>query len=370
MAANYLDENGDYVGGPTPIDDPNQDMPAPVDASAQAPAPAPAPLPPPAPDPNTPGSGIPWNPGATQPSSAPPGYHWDASMAAFEPDAPAAAASPSFDAGSWVSGQLAAAQSTDDPNYWIGKIGSDPNVQNPATRDSALNYWAGRIAQGDGALAVRQGTMQKFNDSQPAAAAAPAQAAAAPAVNGPNTASTASQIAMYFGPTTTPYQNELRDIIRQRLAAASAPVDENATGIGDAVTAARDEGTRATQDERTALAERLYANGGLNTNELTQGIQQSAEKQAANVGGLRATLIRQEYARKQSELDTLLSLATQSGDAEATRQIQQQMAALDAALRAEGLAQNQSQFDTSTGVNLAEFGANLNQQAALAGLNG
>lgn len=58
-----------------------------------------------------------------------------------------------------INAALAAAQSTDDPNYWFQKISADPNGAG-----SAWNYWAGRIAQGDGALAVRNGTMQKFQD--------------------------------------------------------------------------------------------------------------------------------------------------------------------------------------------------------------
>lgn len=75
-----------------------------------------------------------------------------------------APASSGFDSGSWIASQLASAQSTDDPAYWKNHIDSDPNVQNPATRDSALAYWAGRIAQGDGALGVRNGSVQKFQD--------------------------------------------------------------------------------------------------------------------------------------------------------------------------------------------------------------
>ena len=44
-------------------------------------------------DSTQPGSGIPWAAGATQPSSSPPGYHWDANMASFVKDtAPAQSA--------------------------------------------------------------------------------------------------------------------------------------------------------------------------------------------------------------------------------------------------------------------------------------
>jgi hypothetical protein len=38
------------------------------------------------------GGGTPWAPDASAPSSAPPGYHWDAGLAMFQPDAPAAPA--------------------------------------------------------------------------------------------------------------------------------------------------------------------------------------------------------------------------------------------------------------------------------------
>lgn len=78
---------------------------------------------------------------------------------------PSAAAPPSAAAGAktWIDQALSEAQSTDDPAYWYGVIAKDPKVA--AGDASAIAYWKGRIAQGDGALAVRNGTRQKFNDS-------------------------------------------------------------------------------------------------------------------------------------------------------------------------------------------------------------
>lgn len=73
--------------------------------------------------------------------------------------------SQAFNANTWVTQALTAANSTDDPNYWISKISADPNVQNPATQAQALAYWQSRINQGDGAAAVKNGTVQPFNDS-------------------------------------------------------------------------------------------------------------------------------------------------------------------------------------------------------------
>lgn len=55
------------------------------------------------------GSGTPWAPGASAPSSAPPGYHWDANLAMFQPDAPGSNTPPAGDGGS---GPAAAPQGT------------------------------------------------------------------------------------------------------------------------------------------------------------------------------------------------------------------------------------------------------------------
>jgi hypothetical protein len=52
------------------------------------------------------------------------------------------------------------AGSTDDPEYWFQKISADPNGAG-----SAWGYWVDRINRGDGALGVRNGTVQKFQDS-------------------------------------------------------------------------------------------------------------------------------------------------------------------------------------------------------------
>lgn len=151
---------------------------------------------------------------------------------------------------------------------------------------------------------------------------------------------------------------QVRAFLLEQLKAASAPVNESDANIAAPLSAARDETARATDTERTALAERLYAQGGgLNSNALTQGIQQSSERNAGTLSSLRSTLISNEYNARRTQMTQLLSQALASGNADAAQQIQVQMAALDAALKREGL-----------GVGLAEFGAQLNQNAALAGI--
>lgn len=188
------------------------------------------------------------------------------------------------------------------------------------------------------------------------APAAPAPATAAASTGNGAVATGAPAAAPQSG-----WNDAIRQIIMQQIGQATSPVDPNSPEIAATMGAASDAGQRAAQDERTALAERLYAQGGggLNSNALTQQIQQSGEKQASTLSNLKASLLTNEYNQKRQQLQSLLSLAVQSGDAESARQAQMAIANLNAAVQREGL-----------GVNLSEFGAQLNQNAALAGLNG
>ncbi len=167
-------------------------------------------------------------------------------------------------------------------------------------------------------------------------------------------------------PPANPFNDQIRQLIMKQLATAGGPVDPNNPEISSTLSAARDEASRQTDQERTALAERLYAQGigtggtgTLGSNELTQQIQQSGERNAGALSTLRGQLLQNEYNQKNTQLQNLLSLAVQSGDAESARAIQAQIANLQAAIAREGL-----------GVNLGEFGAALNQNSALAGLKG
>jgi hypothetical protein len=157
-----------------------------------------------------------------------------------------------------------------------------------------------------------------------------------------------------------PFADQIRQLILQRLQAAGSPVDPNAPQIASTLSAARDEGQRQSALERTQLAERLYAQGqgGLGSDALTRQIQQSGEKNAASLSSLRANLITQQYTQKFSELQNLLQLAVASGDAESARNVQLQLAALQAQVQREGI-----------GANLAISGQN-NNNITVAGAGG
>jgi hypothetical protein len=93
---------------------------------------------------------------------------------------------------------LSDAGSTDDPEYWYQKISADPNGAG-----SAWNYWLDRINRGDGAAGVRNGTVQRFQDSGGGATGGGVNYALAGASGGalPGTLTA-------YGVPTTPYQSQ------------------------------------------------------------------------------------------------------------------------------------------------------------------
>jgi hypothetical protein len=235
-------------------------------------------------------------------------------------DAPGTNISTANGPNAWIDSALQQAQSTDDPNYWYSKIAADPKAM--AGDASAIAYWQGRIAQGDGALAVRNGTTQKFNDGGGSgAASAPANA----------------------------FTEQVRQLLMQRIANDTGSVDPNSNQIKAPMDAAQLQADRGLQTERTALAEQLYAQGDLGSNSLNQGIQQSAERNATGLAQTRAGLISQEYASRRADLNDAMQQALASGDAESARQIQMAIANLNATVQREGY-----------GVSLAESTTNAN----------
>lgn len=220
-------------------------------------------------------------------------------------------------------------------------------VSNPAFRNDPMNARVGDILAQYGL----NGTGAGSTSSAVRGATGAGGTAAAPAMGG------AVSI-----PGTNPWQDSIRKIIMSRLAQDQQPVDENSPEIRAALSASRDAYARQNDTERTALAERLYAQkggGGLNTDAIGQQIQQSNERTGTAQSQLRAQILMSAYKDKFTELNHLLDLATSTGDAELARQVQVTLANLQAAVQREGL-----------GVNLAEFGAQLNQNAVLGGLNG
>ena len=178
----------------------------------------------------------------------------------------------------------------------------------------------------------------------------------------PTTASGGSSGAALAGAAAPDFNAQVRAMILQGLTAAGQPVDPNSPQIAATMSAAQDQASRSADAERTALAERLYASGGnqgVNTDALTRQIQQSGEANASSLSTLKAQLITNEYNQKLNTMQQDLQLAVQAGDTQSAQAIQVQIANLQAAVQREQI-----------GANLGEFGAQLSQNAALAGLAG
>jgi len=306
-----------------------------------------------------------WDTGASAPSNAPAGQHWDTNFANYVPNAPAAPAT----APAAFNPQTANINDSGQLSQLISWAATQPGVNPSVARDPG--YWQGAASRFNGD--TNYFIQRMFTPEGPPEGSQGAAAAAAPAYSGGGGTAQPTiqqQSDPAFQQFLAQYQAQqaaeaaqkakVREFLMAQLKNASAPVNESDANIAAPLSAARDETARATDTERTALAERLYAQGGgLQSNALTQGIQQSSERNAGSLSNLRASLISNEYNARRTQLTQLLSQALASSDADSARQIQVQIAALDAALKREGL-----------GVNLAEFGAQLNQNTALAGLNG
>lgn len=312
------------------------------------------------------GGGTPWAAGASAPGGAPAGYTWNADMASYEPTPGTPAVGQQAPSG--PTGGPPVGGALTDPGFasqFVAWWGNQPGV-NPSVKNDP-NYWIGRFTSG------AFGNDQQYAIARMMQAEGPPEAARAPAAQqGAPVARTAAPVAapQSFslpqsggngtqqtpqGLWNTDFINQIRQLLMSRLQSAGQPVDPNDPSITAPLTAARDEATRTSDKERTDLAENLYANGGLNTDAISQKIQQSGEKNALGLGSLRATLITRELASRKDELKSLLQMAVQSGDAQSAQAIQMQMAELDAQVKREGL-----------GDDLAKYSAYLNTVGAQA----
>ena len=124
-----------------------------------------------------------------------------------------------------IDGLLKNAQSTDDPTYWYNLA-----VQHGGVAGTGLDWLTTRINQGDGALAVRNGTVQPFQDTS--APAAPAAAASTEDLLAPYTKT------FDYAPFTAPDSaNESNDPgFQERLATGEQALQRSAASKGTLLT--------------------------------------------------------------------------------------------------------------------------------------
>lgn len=244
-----------------------------------------------------------------------------------------------------IDAALQAAGSTDDPSYWYGKIGGDPNGGG-----SAWNYWLDRINRGDGSKYIRDGSMQRFQDTPGATPNAGNNWSRAPQVGQAGGSGAASSGVAYHNPMI-PY---ITQMLQSLIGRDQQPIGMDSPEVNPALAAYKGNRSNALAEQRNALAERAAAPGGSGTNSgafdaATNAAQEKAGQDTASFGG---NLIYNANQQRQQQLQSMLALATSLGLGDQAQQIQDEMNKLN------------------LGYNYTALEGNLNQNALLAGLRG
>ena len=151
----------------------------------------------------------------------------------------------------------------------------------------------------------------------------------------------------------------LRELISGRLTEASKPVDATAPGIKEILASQRLARQRASERQRSQVAVRLgednLGDSGAFDTAISGIEQQRGEGEASDI----ADVLGREHQAKRQELLQLYQMAVASGDAEMARNVQQQLAVIDAAIQRQQLGDIGSRFGLEqAGIN-SRFGADL-----------
>lgn len=178
-----------------------------------------------------------------------------------------------------------------------------------------------------------------------------------------------------FTPATmasNPFLDQVRSQLMNLITADQQPIDPNSPQIAVPYNAAANVAQTSRDAEQKALAEQLYAQGqGSSSNELQQGIQQSYEREAQNLAGIKGDLISRVYQTQQQQLSQALGLAVQTGDTQSAQQLQMALANLQMGYQYAALGQNQGQWNDQYGLALQQllYQQNLTAERAAAGLS-
>lgn len=370
----------DLPGAPSPAattlanDQGPQDQP-------DTPAPAPPEPPPPSnpiptnPDGSQVGGGTPWLPGATQPSSAPPGYHWDPNMASFEPDpVPSPTTTPAANPAESAIDALYAKYGIKDGGRGSGFADRAYWLEHPS---EILNGRLERDLAGTGSDewtgTPGTGPWQNSGAHTNSSSTQTGSSTSAPPVP------QASPITL--PPVDTEFNQHIRDLLLQQLQGLSTPTTADSADLAPTIQAYNTQSQRDQQAEREALAERFYASGGSGTNSgaFNTAVQQGMETASGQRANFTGTTVYNAAQAKRQQLQAMMQTAVNAGLTDSAQKIQQQIAAIDANLRQQGITNQSSQFSQSLSqqdqqyynalaLQYAQLQAQLNRDTLTAGL--
>ncbi len=237
-------------------------------------------------------------------------------------------------------------------DYATQKWGRGPqNEQEWGAVGQGINYGDGvddnELNQAYGnadSYAQSLGAQQVGQQQAPAPAPAPAsnQQPAAGQVS-PAVAQQMPSLASSFGQQqaapASPIQQAFQTSLLSQLAPKPMPTLDD-PNIAPKVDAFRVSQQRNAERQQSQAAERLTQQGmasGGSGGALDTAIQQIGAQRGLNESNYNAGLIGDELTARRNEMQQALSLAAASGDAEASRGLQRELATLDAALRERGI---------------------------------
>jgi hypothetical protein len=216
--------------------------------------------------------------------------------------------------------------------YATPRYGRGPTEQEFATIGQNVGYQGGSVTQD--MLQRAFGEVDQLARAQgapnaPAAPAAPAQTAISPpaGVNiPPNLQATVGNL--FASPPTSPVQSVYQDSLLSLIQNAQRPPSLTDPTLQPASDVYRASQQRATERARSALAERAAATGTLGAGGFDAGVQQLYNEEGRNIAEYNANLVLGEMQARRQQLMQGLALAQATGNAEAARQLQTQLALL------------------------------------------
>jgi hypothetical protein len=127
---------------------------------------------------------------------------------------------------------------------------------------------------------------------------------------------------------------------------------------------------RARDQAREALAERMSTNGTADSGALDTGIRGLYQTQGENQAGFNANLVGNELTRQRDELTSYMQMSGARLSATEANQLQARIAEINAALQAQGMTNQNNQFNSNMGWNQQQWAAQQNWMPWLLGING
>lgn len=226
-------------------------------------------------------------------------------------------------------------------NGWVWE-GPQTASWNMNTNQWDRGVWQQRQGQGLGYTAPGETTDDGGGDTPPPPApTGGGSVPSVPASGGTNVPGSTlpPDIAALFGqtPTKTPIQSAYQDALLKYMGKAQETPSLTDSTLAPQVEVFRAQQQRNQERNRLAAAERAAATGQSESGYLDNLINKGVQEQGFNTASFNANLLGGEMNKRREELQAGLQLASATGNAEATRELQSRLAQVSAMMQQQGL---------------------------------